>query len=102
MAPHLMNLEACEDSKGSRTWQEVADFLEKAKNWKGPIATQKDKRSIGDVRFYQRGRCLKGAAYDTTFGYFYFTCSQFRAALAPEKSDAAVGFRVAVSGRRAR
>jgi len=95
MAPHVMNLDTPEDPRAPATWQDVAEFLAKAKKWKGAVAVSKGKRSIGKERFYQRGRCLKGGAYDAIFGYFYFTCCQFRGALAPEKSDAAVGFRVA-------
>ena len=97
-APHLMNLDTTLDPKGPATRQEIADFLAKAAKWKGKEAIEKNQRSLGRVDCYKGGRTMKGGAYDTMFGYFGFCCSQFRAGLAPEKSDAAVGFRVVVGG----
>ncbi len=48
----------------------------------------------GALDGYQYGHTIKGGAYDTIFGYFHYTCCQFKGGLDPAKSDNAVGFRV--------
>ena len=95
-----MNLDTPQDPKGPATQQEVLHFLGNAKKWEGKEAIDKDKKSIGDVAYYQGGRTMKGGAYDTTFGNHNYTCCQFRVGLAPDKCDDAVGFRVVIGGKQ--
>ena len=93
-APHQMNVATPNNPKGPATRKEIKAYLAKVKAAKGKDMTY-DKKCIGNIKFYKGGRTLKGGAFNTEFGYHNFLGAQFRAGLNPDKSNFAIGFRIA-------